>query len=51
MQRRYLIEIVWISSGESEQIEIFSNNIKWSMDQYARNREPFNWKIVKIEDH
>jgi hypothetical protein len=46
----YLIKILWIGSNKSEEIEISSENIKWTMEQYSRNREPFHWEIVKIED-
>jgi|TARA_B110000908_G_C10148504_1_gene400206 hypothetical protein len=30
-------------------IEIESDNIDWSMEQYARNRGPFTYEIVSWE--
>jgi len=30
-------------------IEIESDNIDWSMEQYARNRSPFTYEIVSWE--
>jgi len=27
-------------------IEITTDNIEWSMEQYQRNRQPLNWKLL-----
>ncbi len=29
-------------------IELKTDNIEWSMDQYQRNREPLNWEIDEV---
>lgn len=29
------------------EIELETDDIEWSMDQYQRNREPFEWEILK----
>lgn len=29
------------------EVELTTDNIEWSMEQYQRNREPFNWEIVE----
>lgn len=34
-------------SDKSEEIEIETNDLKKTMEQYSRNREFFNWKILK----
>jgi len=48
--KKYIIRIVWTDSKQIEYIDLRSANINWSMEQYSRNREPFNWSVVKIED-
>ena len=45
MNKTYLIEINYIS-GEVDQIELTTDRLDWSMDQYQRNREPLNWKVI-----
>lgn len=47
--KKFTIEINWLS-GEEEIIEIRTQDIEWSMIQYSRNRKPFSWKVVKVED-
>lgn len=42
----YTIELKY-RNGVIESIDIKSNNIEWSMEQYQRNREPFTWKITE----
>ena len=32
---------------ESEVIELQTDRLQWSMDQYQRNRDPFQWKLIK----
>jgi hypothetical protein len=50
-KKRYHIEINYFNSNEeAEVVELETEDIEWSMDQYQRNREPLNWKIVKVED-
>jgi hypothetical protein len=44
--KTYLIEINYIS-GEKEQIELTTDRLEWSMNQYQRNREPLTWRLVE----
>ena len=48
--KNYTIRIVWTVSNQIEYIDLQSEDINWSMQQYSRNREPFKWSIVKVED-
>ena len=48
--KKYIIRIVWTDSKQIEYIDLNSGDINRSMEQYSRNREPFNWSVVKIED-
>lgn len=45
----YTIRIKWLT-GETEEIQLKTSDIEKSMNQYSRNRKPFNWEIVKIQD-
>tara|TARA_B100000768_G_C11283277_1_gene380064 strand:- start:4851 stop:5006 length:156 start_codon:yes stop_codon:yes gene_type:complete len=48
--REYTIQIRYIAEQvdlyQVRHIKLNTDNIEWSMEQYQRNREPFNWKIV-----
>jgi len=46
--KTYKIEIQYYphSKNPPEIIEITTDNLDWSMDQYARNRKSFSWKQV-----
>jgi len=46
MNKTYLIEINY-TSGETETIELTTDRLEWSMDQYQRNREPLTWRLVE----
>jgi hypothetical protein len=48
--KTYTIELTYLASGKKETIEIKSRNINWSMDQYMRNRMPFEWQIIATKD-
>jgi hypothetical protein len=43
--KTYLIEVNY-TNGEKEQIELTTDRLKWSMDEYQRNRKTFNWKVI-----
>ena len=45
---KYKIEIT-LPNGPSYQIELTTDRLEWTMDQYQRNRQPLNWKIIKKE--
>lgn len=49
MSKKYNIELFY-TDGRTEIIELQTNNIEWSIDQYQRNRDPFDYKIIGIED-
>lgn len=49
---RYIIEIKYLDnqnrteiSKDIEEIDITTDDIEWSMEQYKRNRPPFEWRI------
>ena len=43
--KKYLIEITE-SNGEVSTLELETDRLDWSMQQYQRNRNPFTWKVV-----
>ena len=46
MKSNYKILII-PAEGELHTIELKTDNIEWSMKQYARNRKPFTYEIVE----
>lgn len=44
--KTYLIEINY-SSGGKKQIELTTDRLEWSMEQYKRNREFLKWRIIQ----
>tara|TARA_Y100001938_G_C8058590_1_gene415881 strand:+ start:212 stop:385 length:174 start_codon:yes stop_codon:yes gene_type:complete len=47
-KKRYIIEIKYShdKKGENvEMVEIHTADIEWSMKEYQRNRQPFEWRI------
>ena len=42
--KKYVVEIAY--KDKKENIRIESKDIEWSMRQYARNREHFEWKVI-----
>ena len=44
----YVIKVMPINDEqEPYEFRVETNDIKWTMEQYARNREGFIWEIVK----
>ena len=43
----YKIKITYKETNKEEIITIKSQNIKWSMNQYQRNRKPFDWSVIE----
>lgn len=43
---QYTIQITPNNKQESYTIELVTDNIKWSMEQYQRNREAFSWEVI-----
>ena len=51
--KKYTIEIEYLQetkycSAKPYEIELETDRIEWSMDQYQRNRQPFKWKIINF---
>jgi hypothetical protein len=46
--KTYKIKITYLTQNDvqAEIIELTTDNIQWSMEQYQRNREPLKWEIV-----
>jgi hypothetical protein len=49
MNKKYTIKISYLD-GEEETITLVTDNIKWSLDQYQRNRNPFDSEITSEVD-
>ena len=45
MTKTYTIEVRYLN-GSTYITEITTNNIEWSMDEYQRNRDPFDYTIL-----
>jgi hypothetical protein len=46
--KTYKVKITYITENDvqPEIVELTTDNIQWSMDEYQRNREPLKWEIV-----
>jgi len=42
--KQYTVKLQY--KDKEEVIKIRSHNIKWTMEQYQRNREPFSWLVI-----
>ena len=40
----YLIEIMYHDNHNTEVITLTTEDLEWSMNQYQRNRKPFEWE-------
>ena len=54
--KTYKIEITPLTGTSGRQdapytIEITTDDINWSMEQYQRNREAFDWEILEVNDY
>lgn len=50
--KTYKIEITpHHASDASYIIELTTGDIEWSMGEYARNRDPFAWKIIEQNEN
>ena len=45
MKKKYLIEFT-MADGSIEEVEITTDNIEWSIDQWKRNRNVYGHKII-----
>lgn len=43
----YKIEVIPLNEDEQSHIfKVQTHDINWTMEQYQRNREPFEWKML-----
>ena len=42
---RYLIELTYHETKKVEEIILETDDLAWSMNQYQRNRQPFQWEM------
>jgi uncharacterized protein YjbK len=52
--KKYTIKIEYLTetkycSTKPYEIELETDRIDWSMEQYQRNRQPFKWEIIKTD--
>ena len=40
----YLVEIMFYDTHNTEVITLTTEDLNWSMNQYQRNRKPFDWE-------
>ena len=40
----YLVEIMFYDTHNTEVITLTTEDLNWSMNQYQRNRRPFEWE-------
>jgi hypothetical protein len=45
VKEKYIINIQYKGDTKWEAVELMTDDINWSMEQYQRNRQPFTWKI------
>ena len=47
-KKRSIIEITYTDDKglEVESLDITTYDLKWSMEQYKRNRPPLEWRVV-----
>ena len=47
-ESQYKVKITYLSESDiqPEVLELYTSNIEWTMQQYQRNRKPFNWEIL-----
>ena len=51
MTRKYLVEFTY-QTGEVEEVELITDRIEWSINQWSRNRPIINHKIIAtINEH
>ena len=48
-KKRYLIEITYHETKKVEEVVLETDDLAWSMNQYQRNRQPFQWEM-KVEN-
>lgn len=46
MKKKYLVEFTY-DSGKKEEVELTTDNITWTIEQYCRNRHIINHQILE----
>ena len=49
-KQKYLVEITYVESEDSEVITLKTDDLAWSMNQYQRNRLPLIWELLDIKE-
>lgn len=44
--KTYKVKITYLSTNKSEIIEFQTRDLKWTLEQYQRNRNAFTWEIL-----
>ena len=47
-KKKYLVEITYSESGDSEAVTLKTDDLAWSMNQYQRNRLPLTWELLDV---
>tara|TARA_X000000368_G_scaffold29673_1_gene22219 strand:+ start:1145 stop:1360 length:216 start_codon:yes stop_codon:yes gene_type:complete len=47
-KKKYLVEITYRESGNSEAVTLKTDDLAWSMNQYQRNRLPLTWELLDV---
>ena len=47
-KKKYLVEITYSESGDSEAVTLKTDDLAWSMNQYQRNRQPLTWELLDV---
>lgn len=52
MKKKYLIKTVTYPASQHPErfLNVITDKLEWVMEQYQRNRHPFNWEIVDVEE-
>ena len=52
IMNKYKIQITYLNESDiqPEVVELNTDNINWTMEQYQRNRNPFNWKVLNEKE-
>jgi len=49
-EHKYLVNISYVNKEMKEEMEVTTDDLAFIMDQYQRNRDPFKWKFIIIEE-
>jgi hypothetical protein len=49
-EHKYLVNISYVNKEMKEEMEVITDDLAFIMDQYQRNRDPFKWKFIIIEE-